>query len=153
MSGLKIEESIDYQIRYTWHNIAKMYNQIANQYELTQSSGLALISIDDKGGTPATQVAIRMGMEPTSLSRLLRSMEEKKYIYTGKDKEDGRKVLVFLTSLGKKKKRMSKMIVKSFNERILGDISESSADNFFKVMNQVNEHINKYKEEFLKKTV
>lgn len=153
MSGLKIEESIDYQIRYTWHNIAKMYNQIANQYELTQSSGLALISIDEEGGTPATQVAIRMGMEPTSLSRLLRSMEEKKYIYTGKDKEDGRKVLVFLTSLGKKKKRMSKMIVKSFNERILGDISESSADNFFKVMNQVNEHINQYKEEFLKKTV
>ena len=41
--------------------------------------GFALLNIEAEG-TPSTALGPKLGMEPTSLSRLLNSMEEKKMI-------------------------------------------------------------------------
>jgi DNA-binding MarR family transcriptional regulator len=49
-----------------------------------------------------------MGMEATSLTRTLKSMEEKGLIRK-KNPDDGRGVLIYLTELGKEKRLIKKL--------------------------------------------
>lgn len=80
------ENTIDQQIKFTWHNMSKMYNQVASKYGSTQATGLVLLNID-KEGTPSTSIAPSLGMESTSLSRILKTLEDNDLIYRKKDKK------------------------------------------------------------------
>lgn len=73
-------EFVDYYIRMCWHKLSRMYNNKAVDYNLTNSTGYILMIIE-KEGTPSTQLGPKMGMEPTSLSRTLKSMEDDGLIY------------------------------------------------------------------------
>ena len=116
MSDLKTEGNIDFSIRQTWHKISRMYNQKAAQENLTISIGFILMIVE-KEGIPSTQIGPRMGMEPTSLSRTLKTMEERGYIRRETDKIDKRKVLIFLTPEGVEKRREVRDIIVVFNEK------------------------------------
>src|SRR5690606_34275952 len=83
------EKSIDYTLKNTWQAIARMYNEEAGKYGASMSIGYALLSID-KEGTSSTALAPKMGMEPTSLTRTLKSMEEKGLIVRKKSKRRAR---------------------------------------------------------------
>ena len=78
--GLVEKKTIDHLLRSTWQAIARMYNEEASKYDSTMATGFALLSIDPKKGTPSTSLGPKMGMEATSLSRTLKSLEEKKLI-------------------------------------------------------------------------
>ena len=94
---MKREETIDYHIRSAWHAISRMYNQQALEYNATMSMGFALLVIDSDEGTPATKIGPLMGLEARSLTRLLKSLEEKKLICKESDKNDKRSVRICLT--------------------------------------------------------
>ena len=66
---MKQEESVDYQIKATWHAISRMYNQQAIKYDITTSIGFVLLNIDSHEGTPATKIAPLMGLEARSLTK------------------------------------------------------------------------------------
>ena len=74
---MKPEETVDFHIKRTWQSIAKMYNEVAAGYGATMATGYVLLNIDKELGTPSTALGPKMGMEATSLSRILKSMEEK----------------------------------------------------------------------------
>ena len=112
---MNLRETVDYQLKSTWHTLTKMYNRIALKYEISQTIGYVLINIS-REGTPATKIAPLLGMEPTSLSRLLKSMEKKGFIYKEIDKKDKRIVRIFLTEYGVIKMKIDKKKIVSFNE-------------------------------------
>jgi DNA-binding MarR family transcriptional regulator len=58
------------------------------------ATGFALLSMDKNIGTPSTSLGPQMGMEATSLTRTLKSMEEKGLIIRKKNPDDGRGVLI-----------------------------------------------------------
>jgi DNA-binding MarR family transcriptional regulator len=138
--------TIDQQIKSTWHNMFKMYNQVASKYGTTQATGLVLLSID-KEGTPSTSIAPSLGMESTSLSRILKTLEDNGLIYRKKDKKDKRMVRIFLTDQGVEKRRLAKKVVSGFQELISEEIPQSKLSMFFEVMESVNYVIDKYKEQ------
>ena len=45
------KDTVDHHIKSTWHNMFKMYNQVASKHGTTQATGLVLLSID-REGTP-----------------------------------------------------------------------------------------------------
>ncbi|MEO2051210.1 MAG: MarR family transcriptional regulator, partial [Allomuricauda sp.] len=92
--------TIDHALRATWQAVSKMYNEEAKNYDLTMAIGFTLLSIDPKGGTPSTTLGPKMGMEATSLSRILKTIEERGYIERKPNPNDGRGVLIYLTPLG-----------------------------------------------------
>ncbi len=110
MSSKKAEDLLDFNLRHAWHKISRMYNQKAKEHGLTMSIGFILLIVD-KEGTPSTQLGPRMGMEPTSLSRTLKTMELKGLIYRKVDEVDKRKVLIFLTEYGVSVRREVKEVV------------------------------------------
>ncbi len=135
------DKTIDYILRATWQAVSRMYNEEANKYDATMATGFALLSIDREEGTPSTALGPRMGMEATSLTRTLKSMEEKGLIVRKKNPEDGRGVLIYLTDFGKEKRELSKNTVLKFNESVRKNISEEKINHFIEVAEVINELI------------
>src|SRR5512134_3336202 len=122
---MRREETVDHNIKSAWHAIARMYNQQANKYDVTTSIGFVLLNIHSEEGTPATKIAPLMGLEARSLTRMLKTMEEKKLIYREPDPVDKRSVRIFLTPMGKRKKEVSRETVLSFNNKVREILPES----------------------------
>lgn len=140
---MRREETIDHNIKTAWHAIARMYNQQAGKYDLTMSMGFVLLNINSEEGTPATKIAPLMGLEARSLTRLLKTMEEKALIYRKADATDKRSVRIFLTKEGKKKKEKSREVVLKFNKCVRESISNEKLVVFFDVLQSVNRIIEK----------
>lgn len=134
---MRPEETVDYNIKVAWHAISRMYNTQAAQYDITTSIGFVLLNIDQENGTPATKIAPLLGLETRSLTRILRSMEDKGLIYKQADSVDKRSVRIFLTPLGLEKKEISRQTVRHFNLKIREKISQTQLDTFFKVAAQI----------------
>ena len=134
-------KSIDHQLRATWQAVAKMYNEQAAKHNSTMATASALLNIDFTKGTPSTSLGPLMGMEPTSLSRLLKTMEDKGLICRKKNPNDGRSVIIKLTEFGKEKRKVSKEYVYQFNHKIREFITEKELESFFKVTETINKLI------------
>lgn len=145
LQPMKREETIDYNIKAAWHSIARMYNQQAARYQGTMSIGFALLNIHSEEGTPATKIGPMMGLEPRSLTRLLKSMEEKGLIYRKADKTDKRSVRIYLTKEGKKHRDKSKETVLRFNDAVREEIPEEKLNVFFDVVRSINQLIEENK--------
>ena len=118
------DKTIDYILRTTWLTVQKMYNEEALKFGSTMATGFTLLSIDPEKGTPSTALGPKMGMEATSLSRTLKTMETKRLITRKPNPNDGRGVIISLTDFGVEKREYSKEKVLLFNEAIKNNISE-----------------------------
>jgi DNA-binding MarR family transcriptional regulator len=135
------DKTIDYILRATWQAVARMYNEEAAKYDATMATGFALLSLDKEDGTPSTTLGPKMGMEATSLTRTLKSMEDKGLIIRMKNPNDGRGVLIYLTEFGKEKRELSKTTVLKFNETIRQHVSDEKLQHFMDVAEIINEFI------------
>ena len=145
---MDLKETVDFHIKSTWHSITRMYNLIAAQYGLSQTIGYVLINIE-KEGTPATKIAPLMGMEPTSLSRLLKNMEESGLIFRKGDKTDKRIVRIFLTEKGVTARKISKETILNFNEELLKKFETKDLENLIKVLGIIKEQVQTKIENFV----
>lgn len=101
------------------------------------SVGFVLLNID-KEGTPSTKLGPKMGIESRSLTRTLKSMEEKNLIYKTHDANDGRLVLIHLTEEGKNYRDTSREVVISLNDYIENGIDPKKLKIFFEVAEEIN---------------
>ncbi|WP_298239379.1 MarR family transcriptional regulator [uncultured Algibacter sp.] len=135
------DKTIEYVLRTTWLAVQKMYNEEAAKFESTMATGFTLLSIDPEKGTPSTALGPKMGMEATSLSRILKTMEKRGVIERKPNPSDGRGVLIHLTEFGREKRALSRDKVLSFNEAIRNNISEEKINNFYEVAELINDMI------------
>lgn len=133
--------TIDYALRATWQAVTKMYNEEARKFNSTMAVGFTLLSIDPKTGTPSTALGPKMGMEATSLSRILKSMEEKGLIERRPNPNDGRGVLIHLTAFGLEKRKDSKDVVLRFNDVVKTHVPAERLNTFFEVTEVINKLI------------
>jgi len=140
---MRREETVDHNIKTAWHAIARMYNQQALKYDGTMSMGFVLLNINSEEGSPATKIAPLMGLEARSLTRLLKSMEEKGLIFREADKIDKRSVRICLTEKGRDKKEKARETVLRFNEAVRQQVSQEKLTIFFEVLQHINQMIEK----------
>ena len=141
------KKTIDASLRTTWNAVSKMYNREASKFNSTMAMGFALLNIEAEG-TPSSSLGPKLGMESTSLSRLLKSMENKKMIKRVPNPSDGRSVLIFLTLFGKEKRDDSRSVVLNFNQLIENQLSDIQIKHFFEVSKCIMEESKKF-EHFL----
>tara|TARA_B110000027_G_scaffold62473_1_gene67131 strand:+ start:225 stop:596 length:372 start_codon:yes stop_codon:yes gene_type:complete len=120
-----------------------MYNKEAIKYGSTMATGFVLLNIDAEG-TASTSLGKKLGMEATSLSRLLNSMEEKNLIMRAPNPKDRRSVLIFLTTFGKSKRNDSREVVLKFNNVIEKSLTNIQIKHFFEVANCIKEKSKKF---------
>ncbi|PQJ71958.1 MULTISPECIES: MarR family winged helix-turn-helix transcriptional regulator [Polaribacter] len=134
-------KSIDHELRATWQAVAKVYNEQAVKHDSTMATAFVLLNIDKQNGTPSTALGPLMGMEPTSLSRILKTMEDKGAICREKNPEDGRSVIIKLTDYGREMRKVSRGHVIQFNNTVRAHVSEEDLAGFFKVTSTINKLI------------
>ena len=132
-------KTIDHILRSVWMSVSKMYQEEAAKLDSTMATGFTLISIDPEQGSPSTALGPKMGMEATSLSRLLKSMEARELISRKPHPEDGRSVLICLTDFGQQMREYSKEIVLGFDQIVRQKINETELKTFLKVAETIME--------------
>ena len=140
------DQMVVYNLRKGWFQISRLYNEMAAEHDSTVSSAFVLLAINEEEGTPVTRIAPRMGMEPNSLSRILKSMEEKGLIYRRKDENDKRMAYVCLTELGKDKREIALRAVFRLEKAIVKQIDEKKLEAFFEVAGHIPNAIVEFKE-------
>lgn len=135
---MRKEKTIDFQIKWAWHSISRMYNSYAARHDTTMSVGYVLLNIDIENGTPATKIAPLLGMEPRSLVRMLKTLEERGLITREVSETDKRFVRIMLTDLGKEKREIAREGVLSFNTLIRDKIPLDKLVTFFEVIKDIN---------------
>ena len=126
------KNTLDAVLRSTWNSVSKMYNREASKFDSTMAMGFALLNIDATG-TTSTSLGPRLGMESTSLSRLLNNMEKKNLIIRKQNPSDGRSVLIFFFYFGKNKRDDSRSVVLNFNKHIESKLNKQQVKNFLEV--------------------
>lgn len=131
------DNMVIYNLRKSWLSIAKFYNEMTSLYGGTISMAFVLLAIYEEDGVPVTKIAPRIGMEPNSLSRILKELEEKEILVRNKSTEDSRVVHIRLTNKGKELRKFALKSVFSMEKQIKKDISEQDLQGFFKVISHV----------------
>jgi DNA-binding MarR family transcriptional regulator len=135
---MKKEKTVDFHIKWAWHAISRMYNAHAGRFDITMAIGYVLLNIDLDEGTPATKIGPLLGMEPRSLVRMLKSLEERGLIRREIDGNDKRFVRIYLTDAGKEKREMARDGVIQFNNLIRENIPLDKLVTFFEVIKDIN---------------
>lgn len=139
------DKTIDYLLRSTWMHVYKMYSEEASKKDSTMATGFALINLNPEKGIPSTTLGPKMGIESTSVSRTLKSMEKRGLIERKANPDDGRSVLISLTPYGQEMREYSKQIVHAFDDAVKKNINESDLETFIKVANSIIDLINEDK--------
>ncbi|GAB4028162.1 MarR family winged helix-turn-helix transcriptional regulator [Spirosoma gilvum] len=134
---MKKEKTVDFHIKWGWHAISRMYNAYAARFDITMAIGYVLLNIDLEEGTPATKIGPTLGMEPRSLVRMLKNLEERGLIRREVDETDKRFVRIFLTEEGKAKRELARDGVILFNNMIREKIPLDKLVIFFEVMKDI----------------
>ena len=129
---------IEHALRYTWQSVFKMHNEEAKKYGGTLAHAQALLNLDPNKGTPSTSLGPKMGMQSTSLSRTLKSMEDLKLICRTNNPNDKRGVLIELTQQGLDLRNLAKKNGYKFNKAVYEKIGKKDLDVFLDVMNKIN---------------
>jgi len=137
---MNIQETVDFHLRSTLFAIRRMYNILAAENGITQGIGYVLINIG-KEGVPATKIAPLMGMGTSSLSRLLKNMEDDGLIYRKSDENDRRVVKVFLTPRGVELRTEVKKVVIEFNNKLSEKIDQADMETFMRVSQIIRQQV------------
>ena len=135
---MKKEKTVDFHIKWGWHAISRMYNAYAAQFDITMAIGYVLLNVDLDEGTPATKIGPLLGMEPRSLVRMLKNLEERGLIRREVDGNDKRFVRIFLTEAGREKREMARDGVIQFTNLIRENIPLDKLVVFFDVIKDIN---------------
>jgi DNA-binding MarR family transcriptional regulator len=135
------KEDIGFDVKVTWLAVARMFSPLANEHGITVTMGFALLNISREKGTPATKIAPLLGMEPRSLTRLIKKLEEDGLVSRKPDPEDKRSVRIFLTALGAEKKAIAQQQVEKFNAAVRRSVKEKELRLFFDVLEKIHQVI------------
>ena len=135
---MRKEKTVDFHVKWAWHAISRMYNTYAARYDMTMAIGYVLLNIDIENGTPATRIGPSIGMEPRSLTRTLKNLEERGWIKREADETDKRFVNVYLTEEGKAKREIAREGVITFNQMVREQIPLEKLVIFFDVIKELS---------------
>jgi hypothetical protein len=130
-------ESVDLMLKSAWLAVSKMYSDQASLHNSTAVQALTLLKIDPKEGTRSTNLGPKMAIEPTSLTRIIKLLEDNGYIYKEKTTTDKREVIIKLTEKGVNSRNLSKEVVVNFNKKIVERIQPEKFEVFKEVMSDI----------------
>lgn len=133
----KHTETIDSKLKLAWQQVSRMYNAEAFLLGGNISMAHFLLNIDSKEGSYASDIAPQLGMESTSLSRIIVSLEEKKLIQRSPDKKDKRRIKIILTAKGKNHKERAKNIVRNFNQLVVTKLGKHKISDFYETIDAI----------------
>jgi DNA-binding MarR family transcriptional regulator len=133
----KHTETVDSKLKTAWYVVSRMYNTEAVLHDATIAMAHFILNVDSREGSFASDIAPQLGMESTSLSRIIQSMEDAGLIIRKSEQEDKRKIRILLTTKGKAQKELAKTGVRNFNRILEARIGKQRIEEFFKTVDEI----------------
>jgi len=109
--------------------------------DLAPSYGDILYIIDIHGPLTLQEIARFASKDKSTVSSVIRKLEESGYVTKVKEKDDARFVRIALTAKAKKIKTILMRISSNMNERIFNGLSQDEINNLFSILNKIYKNI------------
>ena len=98
---LKLSNQLCFRLYTASRLITQAYHPLLSRIGLTYPQYLVMMVLWEEDGLPVNDIAKKLYLETNTVTPLLKRMEAEGFIKRTKAKEDGRRVIVSLTSKGK----------------------------------------------------
>lgn len=136
---------IESEIRILLQNIAiqtrKKYNQQLRELGLHIGQELALFHLWEQDGIPQSQLRNKMGVEASTVSNMLRRLEQDHIVYRKQDETDQRISNVYITEKGKQLQEPVEEIWKEHELSMLRDIPSEELMLIRRILKQMEENL------------
>ena len=113
-----------------------------NKIDLTKEQMIVLKKLHDQDGLVQNELAFLTYRNKSSLTRLLRKMENKKYIVRKQSKEDKRINNVFLTDLGRAIFKKTLPVIKDIIQTMEQNISSDEKQHVIEILKKIQQNFN-----------
>ena len=96
------ESQLEFVLHATSRSIARTYNEIFRELDLTQSQAGVLLQIDWGGAATQTQIAQRLGIQKAATGALIIDLEARGLLRRERHAADARAIQVTLTPAGRR---------------------------------------------------
>ena len=139
---MQLNETIEFYTKASSMALKRMYNQVGEEYGITQTIGFVLVYVAKEGISPG-KLADKLGMKKSSLTRLLNNMEKEGCIFRKDDPADKRITKLFLTPKGVERRGIAKETVLNFNKKVMSRVNEAELEAFIKVSGIITDEVEK----------
>ena len=139
---MQLNETIEFYTKASSMALKRMYNQVGEEYGITQTIGFVLVYVAKEGISPG-KLADKLGMKKSSLTRLLNNMEKEGCIFREDDPADKRITKLFLTPKGVERRGIAKETVLNFNKKVMSRVNEAELEAFIKVSGIITDEVEK----------
>ncbi len=81
-------------------SVMEDFRPMLNRHDVTEQQWRVIRVVAEAGELDATEVSVRASILAPSLTRMIRTLEQRKFIKRKKDKEDGRRVILQIAPMG-----------------------------------------------------
>jgi len=92
-----------HELRKVTRKVTQLYDRTLERVGLTGTQFSVLTNLEAKADLSVGELATRLVMDPTTLTRILRPLERQGYVEMVELREDRRRRIALLTKLGRKK--------------------------------------------------
>ena len=135
---MRMNEALCFNLRTSWQLVSRMYNSYAADHQVTLPMAYVLLTLKKDIPMPSTQITPALNMEASSMTRLIKHLEEKNFIFKKLNKDDGRQVNIYLTPEGIIKREIAKRTIENFNNLLREEVNEKDLNKFFEILEKVN---------------
>ncbi|WP_127532038.1 MarR family winged helix-turn-helix transcriptional regulator [Paenibacillus kobensis] len=131
--------TIGFWLKKNYRNVCNFLDQRLAALGVTNSQLGVLMMLWEQEGVTQKQIVQVLGIQPASLTSLLRGLEEKTLVHRVQDKHDSRINRIYLTPLGQSIKEESLAITEEGEMLIRQRFSEEEAALMLKWMKKIND--------------
>lgn len=142
--ALKLENQLCFRLYTASRLITQAYHPLLSRIGLTYPQYLVMMVLWEQDGQPVNDIAKRLYLETNTVTPLLKRMEAEGFITRKKAKEDGRKVIVSLTSKGKALEEKASCIPMEIGGAVAcRSITQETAPALFATLDDLIGHLSK----------
>lgn len=122
MDGYDLLRSIYVGIHDVFDASIKGMSQAIKEFGITPAQLGVLVNIPERGAT-MSELIQKIGCAPSNMTSIIRRMERDGFVYTGRNPDDQRETLVYLTPVGQSLLEKIHPAYNAFLERSYGHLS------------------------------
>ena len=96
-------------------------------------------------GTTMSSLSLRIGVDNSTLTRLINVLENKELVQKTSNPDDKRSTIIVLTKLGEKNVKMIETNINRFSEHVVSSFSSSDRNAMKETLNKLHWHLAKHK--------
>ena len=130
--ALKLENQLCFPLYSAANKIVRSYTPLLEKLNLTYTQYITMMVLWENGDINEKELGKKLFLKSNTLAPLLKKLEAKEYIEIKKDKEDGRNIIIHLTSKGEALKEAAVDIPPSIASSV--HLSKEDAQKLYEVL-------------------